>query len=60
MNGANEVKAFLRHHYRHFNSAALIDAAEGYVPVSYTHLAVYKRQTIPNAVAPSNVTPKET
>lgn len=31
MNNANEVKAFIRHHYRHFNSAALVDAAEGYV-----------------------------
>ena len=26
-----EISSFLRHHYRHFNSAALIDAAEGYV-----------------------------
>ncbi|MCC6166878.1 MAG: deoxyhypusine synthase family protein [Caldilineaceae bacterium] len=26
----NAVKAFIRHHYRHFNAAALIDAAEGY------------------------------
>ncbi len=25
------VKAFIKHHYRHFNSAALVDAAEGYV-----------------------------
>ncbi len=25
------VSAFLRHHYRHFNAAALIDAADGYV-----------------------------
>ncbi|MEY4857513.1 MAG: hypothetical protein RLZZ97_2343 [Gemmatimonadota bacterium] len=25
------VTAFLRHHYRHFNAAALIDAADGYV-----------------------------
>lgn len=24
------IKTFLRHHYRHFNAAALIDAAEGY------------------------------
>ncbi len=24
------VKAFIKHHFRHFNSAALIDAAEGY------------------------------
>jgi deoxyhypusine synthase len=31
MNDANAVKAFIRHHYRHFNSAALVDAAEGYV-----------------------------
>jgi deoxyhypusine synthase len=30
MQYANEIKAFLKHHYRHFNSAALIDAAEGY------------------------------
>jgi deoxyhypusine synthase len=27
---AAPVSAFLRHHYRHFNAAALIDAAEGY------------------------------
>src|SRR5512134_3307223 len=25
------VRDFIRHHYRHFNAAALIDAAEGYV-----------------------------
>src|SRR5690625_2698910 len=25
------VSAFLRHHYRHFNAASLIDAAEGYI-----------------------------
>ena len=24
------VKAFVKHHYRHFNAAALVDAAEGY------------------------------
>jgi deoxyhypusine synthase len=30
MKHANSVKAFIKHHYRHFNSAALIDAAEGY------------------------------
>ncbi len=24
------VKAFMRHHYRHFNAAAVVDAAEGY------------------------------
>ena len=29
------VSAFLRHHYRHFNAAALIDAADGYT----AHLA---------------------
>lgn len=28
---ANGVKAFIKQHYRHFNSAALVDAAEGYV-----------------------------
>ena len=30
MEHANSVKAFIRHHYRHFNAAALVDAAEGY------------------------------
>jgi deoxyhypusine synthase len=30
MKHANSVKAFIKHHYRHFNSAALVDAAEGY------------------------------
>ncbi|HCA59030.1 MAG TPA: deoxyhypusine synthase, partial [Blastocatellia bacterium] len=25
------VTDFIKHHYRHFNAAALIDAAEGYV-----------------------------
>ncbi len=30
MEHAQEVKRFIRHHYRHFNSAALVDAAEGY------------------------------
>ena len=30
MQHAREVKAFIEHHYRHFNSAALIDAARGY------------------------------
>ena len=30
MKHAHEVKAFIEHHYRHFNSAALIDAARGY------------------------------
>jgi deoxyhypusine synthase len=30
MQYANELKAFLKHHYRHFNAAALVDAAEGY------------------------------
>src|SRR3982751_2109735 len=24
------MKAFLRHHYRHFNAAALVDASEGW------------------------------
>jgi deoxyhypusine synthase len=28
--GAAPVGAFLRHHFRHFNAAALIDAADGY------------------------------
>jgi deoxyhypusine synthase len=30
MQYATEVKAFLKQHYRHFNAAALVDAAEGY------------------------------
>ena len=30
MQHAWAVKQFIRHHYRHFNSAGLIDAAEGY------------------------------
>src|SRR5947209_7194165 len=30
MNTPGSVTKFIRHHYRHFNSAALIDAAEGY------------------------------
>lgn len=24
------IAAFIKHHYRHFNAAALVDAAEGY------------------------------
>ena len=31
MQHAHEVKRFIRHHYRHFNSAALVDASEAYV-----------------------------
>ena len=34
MQHAREVKRFIRHHYRHFNSAALIDAAEAYVKLT--------------------------
>lgn len=30
MEHAKEIAAFVRHHYRHFNAAALVDAAEGY------------------------------
>ena len=29
-----QITNFLRHHYKHFNAAALIDAADGYI----THL----------------------
>jgi deoxyhypusine synthase len=25
-----QITEFIKHHYRHFNSAALVDAAEGY------------------------------
>lgn len=28
MNG--QITDFVKHHYRHFNAAALVDAAEGY------------------------------
>ncbi len=31
MEHASAVRAFIKHHYRHFNGAALVDAAEGYV-----------------------------
>jgi hypothetical protein len=34
MQYASEVRAFIKHHYRHFNAAALIDAAEGYERLS--------------------------
>ncbi len=30
MKDYNAVKAFMQHHYRHFNAAAVVDAAEGY------------------------------
>ena len=30
MQNAHAIKAFIKHHFRHFNSAALVDAAEGY------------------------------
>jgi deoxyhypusine synthase len=30
MKHANSVRAFVKHHYRHFNSAALVDAADAY------------------------------
>jgi len=30
MENANNVRDFIKHHFRHFNSAALVDAAEGY------------------------------
>ncbi len=30
MENTPNVKAFIRHHFRHFNAAALVDAAEGY------------------------------
>ncbi|HEY4128588.1 MAG TPA: deoxyhypusine synthase family protein, partial [Gammaproteobacteria bacterium] len=31
MTNTKAVAEFVRHHYRHFNSAALIDAADGYI-----------------------------
>lgn len=30
MKHANSVRSFIKHHFRHFNAAALVDAAEGY------------------------------
>jgi deoxyhypusine synthase len=32
MNG--QITEFIKHHYRHFNAAALIDAAEAYKRIS--------------------------
>jgi deoxyhypusine synthase len=26
----SEISSFIKHHYRHFNAAALVDAAEAY------------------------------
>lgn len=43
------VRDFIRHHYRHFNAAALVDAAEGYV----RHLAKGGRMMITLAGAMS-------
>lgn len=31
MQGAKSVARFVRHHYRHFNAAALVDAADAYI-----------------------------
>ena len=31
LSAASPVKSFIRHHYRHFNSAVIVDAAEAYV-----------------------------
>ena len=28
------ITSFIKHHYRHFNAAALVDAAEGYNELS--------------------------
>ena len=39
------ISAFLRHHFRHFNAAALIDGADGY----RTHLAKYEAPPNPSA-----------
>lgn len=30
MQESKSIKAFIKHHYRHFNAAAVVDAAEGY------------------------------
>ena len=27
----SSITSFIKHHYRHFNAAALVDAAQGYV-----------------------------
>jgi deoxyhypusine synthase len=27
----SSITSFIKHHYRHFNAAALVDAAEGYI-----------------------------
>ena len=31
MAGNQSIREFIKHHYRHFNAAALVDAAEGYI-----------------------------
>ena len=33
------IKDFVHEHFKHFNAAALVDAASGYA-VSYTHLTL--------------------
>ncbi len=49
MEHAGEVRAFLRRHFRHFNAAALIDAAESYTD----HLAAGGRMLVSLAGAMS-------
>ena len=43
------IRDFLRHHYRHFNAATLVDAAEGYCD----HLATDGRMMVTLAGAMS-------
>src|SRR6201997_5222657 len=31
MSSRGPISSFIKHHYRHFNAATLVDAAEGYV-----------------------------
>jgi deoxyhypusine synthase len=45
----NQITDFIKHHYRHFNSAALIDASEGYV----THMTAGGKMMITLAGAMS-------
>lgn len=49
MKHAHDVKQFLRHHFRHFNAAAMVDAAEGYTE----HLARGGRMLVAMAGAMS-------
>ena len=37
------ISSFLKHHYRHFNSATVIDAAEAYATISQAAARCWSR-----------------